>query len=102
MYGMTGKLMAQPGKREEFLAILLQASEKVGRLPGCRMYAVTEDMANDNTIWVMEIWDDKEAHDNALKQDDVRALITQAMPLMDGQPDGAELRIVGGHGVPLP
>lgn len=100
MYGMTGKLTAQTGRRKDFVAILLKAAQMVGEMPGCRMYAVTEDMADDNTIWVMEVWEDKEAHDDSLKREDVRALIAQAMPLIDGKPDGAELRIVGGHGVP--
>ena len=100
MYGMTGKLTTQPGRRKEFVGILLQAAQGVASLPGCRMYAVTEDVSDETTIWVMEIWDNKEAHDDSLKQDDVRALIAQAMPLIDGKPEGAELRIIGGHGIP--
>jgi quinol monooxygenase YgiN len=98
MYGMTGKLTSQPGKREAFVNILLRASKTVRTLPGCRLYAVAEDLSDDTTIWVMEIWDDKESHDESLKDDRVRALIGEAVPLMAGKPEGVELRVVGGMG----
>ncbi len=47
----------------------------------------------------MEIWEDKAAHDASLKDERVRALIQQAMPLMGGAPSGAELKVIGGHGL---
>ena len=99
MYAMAGKLFAQPGKRDEFVEILLRAAQVVGQLPGCRMYAVNEDLADETCIWVIEIWQDKPAHDQSLANERVRALIAQARPLMAGAPQGTELRLVGGHGV---
>ena len=99
MYAMVGKLFAQAGKRELFVEILLRAAEIVGQLPGCRLYAVNEDLADETCIWVMEIWDDKGAHDQSLKDERVRSLIAQARPLMAGVPQGSELKVVGGHGL---
>jgi quinol monooxygenase YgiN len=99
MYAMCGKLIAQPGQRDKFVEILIRASQIVGQLSGCHLYAVNEDLSDEVTVWVMEIWDDKEAHDSSLKDDRVRALIAEAMPLMGGAPSGAELNVVGGHGV---
>jgi quinol monooxygenase YgiN len=99
MYGMTGKLSAQPGKRKAFVNILLKSADIVGSLPGCRLYAVAEDLADETTIWVMEIWDDKESHDESLKNDQIRSLIAEAMPLMAGKPKGVELTVMGGHGI---
>jgi quinol monooxygenase YgiN len=99
MYGMTGKLTAQLGKRDAFVSILLKAAEVVGSLPGCRLYAVAEDISDETTVWVMEIWEDKEAHDASLMDDRVRELISNAMPLMAGKPEGVELMVVGGHGI---
>jgi quinol monooxygenase YgiN len=46
-----------------------------------------------------EVWEDKETHDLSLKDDKVRALISEATPLMAEVPDGAELRVTGGHGI---
>ena len=99
MYAMTGKLIAQTGKRGDVTTILLRAAELVGGLPGCRMYIVCEGSSNENAVWVFETWDDKESHDASLKDERVRALINEARPLMGGAPDGAELRVIGGHGI---
>ena len=99
MYAMCGKLIAKPGQREKMVEILLRAAQTVGQIPSCRLYAVNEDLADDVTIWVMEIWNNKEAHDDSLKNEQVRALIAEAMPLMGGAPSGSELALIGGHGV---
>lgn len=99
MYAMTGKLVAKDGKRSEIVEILKRAGKIVGQLSGCHLYIVNEDLADGSSIWVFEMWDDKDAHDQSLKDDRVRSLIAEAMPLMAGAPDGAELRVVGGHGI---
>jgi hypothetical protein len=35
----------------------------------------------------------------SLKNNQVRALIAEAMPLMNGAPVGTELKVMGGHGI---
>ena len=100
MYGMQGKLTAQPGKRDEFIQILLRAADLVGQLPTCHLYTVSEDLADENGILIVEIWDDKPAHDASLQDPAVRALIGEAMPLMAGAPTSVEFNVVGGHGLP--
>ncbi len=99
MYGLYGKLIAQEGKRAEFVEIMMRAAALVGKFPGCHLYIINEDLADETTIWIYELWDDEEAHDESLKDEQVRALIAEAMPLMGGKPEGAKLRAVGGHGV---
>jgi quinol monooxygenase YgiN len=99
MYGMCGKLVSQPGQRDKFIEILLNAAQVVGQLPGCHLYVINKDLADEVGIWVMEIWDDKDAHDSSLKNEQVRSLIAEAMPLMAGAPDGAALNVVGGYGI---
>lgn len=101
MYAMTGKLSAQPGKREMLASILLRASDMVADMSGCRAYIVMEDAGDESTVWVFEMWDDKEAHDASLRDERVRALINEAMPIMAGAPSGSELRVLGGHGVDM-
>lgn len=99
MYAMTGKLIAQNGKRDELVAILKQAADLVGKLPDCRLYVVCEDLSNETHVWVFETWSDKQTHDASLSDEKVRSLIANARPLLAAAPDGAELRIVGAHGV---
>jgi quinol monooxygenase YgiN len=99
MYAMTGKLAAQPGKRDALVETLIRASEIVSGISGCRAYIVNEDVKDEITVWVFEIWDNKESHDDSLKDERVRSLIAEAMPLIGGAPEGFELRVRGGHGI---
>lgn len=99
-YGLHGKLDAKEGQADKLAQILMQASELVSTAKGCHLYAISKDEAEPNAVWVTEIWDSKEDHDNSLEVDGVRSLIGQAMPLLDGQPQkGQELMILGGAGI---
>ncbi len=101
MFAMTGKLVAQNAKRAELIEILKQAAILVGEIPQCHLYAVHEDFSNDAHVWVYELWDNKQAHDDSLNNEQIRALIMQARPLLAAAPDGAELSVVGGYGVDI-
>jgi quinol monooxygenase YgiN len=101
MYAMTGKLQAQPGKRAVLVAILLRAAKLVSAMRGCHSYIVLEDMQDETCVWVFEMWDDRESHDASLRDEQVRGLIAEAMPILAGAPSGSELRVAGGHGVNL-
>ena len=101
MYAMSGKLIAQDGKRNALVFILKQAATLVGELPECQAYIVCEDLANETNVWIFEIWADKQSHDSSLNDTRVRSLITQAKPLLAAAPDGTELSISGGHGIPI-
>jgi hypothetical protein len=43
MYGLIGKMIAAPGRRDELIAILVGAT---GAMPGCRSYIVARDVAD--------------------------------------------------------
>ena len=99
MYAMTGKLISQKGKRPQLVTILREAAEIVRDISECKMYVVCEDTTNENAVWVFEAWDDQQAHDNSLQSERTRNLISQAKPLLAAAPDGAELTVIGGHGI---
>ncbi|MEG1590465.1 MAG: antibiotic biosynthesis monooxygenase family protein [Chryseobacterium sp.] len=99
-YLLHGKLTAKAGQRNELANILLKASELVSTAKGCKLYAISKDENDTNAVYVTEIWDSKEDHDNSLKVEGVRELIMSAMPILDGQPTkGQELEILGGTGI---
>lgn len=99
-YGLFGKFTAKEGKADELLSILLDASELVSSAKGCHLYIINKDTENKNNIWVNELWDSKEDHDDSLKIEGVKELIMKAIPLIDGQPEkGVELEVVGGAGI---
>jgi len=96
MYGMIGRIKAQPGQRAQLAAILLEGT---GSMPGCLSYIVAEDMADPDTLIVTEAWDSKQSHDDSLKLPAVQAAIAKARPLITGFDRIAEMVPLGGLGL---
>ena len=99
-YGLHGKLKSITGSYEKLTQILIDASKLVSNAKGCRLYLISKDKTDNDSIWVTEVWDSKEDHDNSLNAEGVKALISQAMPLIEGRPEkGQELEVLGGKGI---
>jgi quinol monooxygenase YgiN len=99
-YGLHGKIKSKAGSSEKLAKLLLDASTLATTAKGCRLYFISKEKADPDTIWITEVWDSKEDHDNSLKDGSIRALISQAMPLIEGVPEmGQELEILGGLGI---
>jgi quinol monooxygenase YgiN len=99
-YGLHRKLTASEGNRDTLASILLEATKLVSSAPGCQIYLISTDESDDNSVWVTEVWDSQADHDNSLKDPKVRALITQAVPLLVGNPEkGQTLTVLGGAGI---
>jgi quinol monooxygenase YgiN len=99
-YGLHGKIKASSGNGDQLASILLEASKLVSTAKGCILYFVSIDSNDKDIVWVTEAWDSKEDHDNSLNVEGVRALISRAMPILDGPPQkGQELEILGGKGI---
>lgn len=100
MYLLHGKLTAKAGCSDELADILLEASRLVSTAKGCKLYVIGRDQNDPDSVYVTEIWESKEDHDNSLKADGVRELIMKAMPIIAGAPQkGQELEILGGAGI---
>lgn len=98
-YGRHGSMRAQPGRREEVIGILLNASEVLSS-EGCLVYAVGSDPDEADLIWVTEIWESKEAHAASIELPAVREAIEKAMPMLTGEFTGSEFDVLGGLGLP--
>jgi len=98
MYGLQGKMTAKPGQRDALLALLLESS-RGDRMPGCRLYIVSEVVGEPDAIAITEVWDDQAAHDASLRLESVRALIAKARPIIASMGDSLELRPIGGQGL---
>ena len=98
MCGLHGKLIAKPGQRDALVALLLEAS-RGGRMPGCRLYVVSEVASEAEAISILEVWDDKAAHDASLQLESVRSVIAKGRPLIARMGASVELRPVGGQGL---
>lgn len=96
MYGLIGKATCVAGKRDEFIAILL---EGVGAMPGCLSYVVARDPQEPDAIWITEVWDSKESHAASLQLPAVRAAIAKGRPLIANFGDQTVTEPVGGFGL---
>lgn len=98
MYGLIGKINTKPGHRDALASILLQATEN---MPGCLSYVVAVDPADDNALWVTEVWDSAESHKASLNLPAVKAALQAGRPLISGFGQRYETRPVGGFGTYL-
>ena len=94
-YGLLGQMMAQPGQRAALIAIL---SEGTGAMPGNIAYLIGEDSANADAIWIVELWESKEAHAASLQLPMVQEAIKKGRPLIAGFGTRAEFKPVAKTG----
>lgn len=97
-FGMHVRFTAKPGQGDELESILLEAARGTESDEACRLYLVSRSPENADAVWVTEAWTSREAHDASLEDEQAKALIARAMPLLAGPPDGTELRPAGGKG----
>lgn len=81
MYGLIGKMTATAGQRDALIGILL---EGVSGMPGCLSYVVAKDSADENAIWITEVWDSPESHMASLSLPSVKEAIAKGKPLIAG------------------
>lgn len=93
MYGLIGKMLTAPGKRDEVVRVLIEGT---AQMPGCLSYVVAEDTADDNALWITEVWDTEASHSASLALPQVKAAITQARPLITGFSERFVTRPVAG------
>ena len=96
MFGLIGKMMTVPGQRDAFVDILLQGT---GGMPGCLSYIVAKDPADDNALWITEVWDSKASHEASLSLPSVKEAIGKGRAMIAGFGDRVVTTPVGGVGL---
>lgn len=96
MYGLIGKMIAAPGRRDALTAILL---EGVSGMPGCLSYIVAKDPHDTNALWITEAWDSQASHAASLDLPSVQAAMAKGRPLIAGFGERFETEPAGGHGL---
>jgi quinol monooxygenase YgiN len=96
MYGLIGKMLANPGQRDALLAILLAGT---GAMPGCLSYIIARDPQDADALWITEVWDSQASHAASLALPSVQQAIARARPLIAGFGERFETEPVGGHGL---
>lgn len=96
MYGIIGKMIAQDGKRQDLIDVLLAGASG---MPGSKSYVISKDLSDENAIWITEFWDSRESHAASLKLESVQQAIERGRPMIAGFGERFEVEPVGGQGV---
>lgn len=62
-WGLLGRMIAKPGKRDELIAALRESSRDV---PGKLLYLIQLEQDDPDAFWINEIWESKAAYDACL------------------------------------
>ena len=65
MYGLVVKLTSASGRRAELIEVL--GGENSHNVSGCLSFIVGEDSANEDVLWVTEVWESEASHKASLK-----------------------------------
>jgi quinol monooxygenase YgiN len=96
MYGLIGKMIAIPGQRDTLISIMLDGSSK---MPGCLSYVIAKDPTDMDALWITEVWENQESHQESLHLASVRQAITLGRPLIANFDEHYETVPVGGLGI---
>jgi quinol monooxygenase YgiN len=99
MYGLIGKFTAVPGQRDALIAILLENASEEQPMPGCLSYIVARDPADEDAIWITEVWDSEASHKASLSLPAVQQAIARGRPLIAAFGEHIVVEPVGGHGL---
>jgi quinol monooxygenase YgiN len=98
-FGLYNKIPTQPGKRDEFVELLLEAAAAMQQLPGCDLYLVNVSASEPDVVWVTEVWESAEAHQTSLSLESAKAAIERGIPLIAGPIESIKLVPMGGKGL---
>lgn len=99
MFGLIGKMTAVAGQRDALAAILMEGT---GSMPGCLSYIIAADPADDDSLWITEVWDSRASHEASLSLPQVQAAIAKGRPLIAGFGERVETTPLGGYGLQQP
>jgi quinol monooxygenase YgiN len=99
-HGLFGSLTTHPGKRDELVAILLEAARLQGAMEGCELYVVHTSESDPNKVFVSEVWRTKADHEKSMQSEQVLGLIKRGRPLIATMgPERFDTTPVGGKGL---
>jgi quinol monooxygenase YgiN len=93
MYGLVARLTAARGRRAELAEILARCAPE---MPGCISYVIAEDLADENNLWITEVWDHEQSHSAAVKMAVVQKAVEDARPMVAGFEKVATTRPIRG------
>lgn len=93
-YATIGTMGVKPGERDTVIEIMTRHNAAL-RDAGCLVYEVGGRDDDPDTVYVAEVWESEEAHAASLELDEVKAVISDAMPHLTGDFGGYDFAIAG-------
>ena len=100
MFSVYGRMTALPGRRDELITLLVDGFRAGDDDSGLVAYTINTAFDDQDSIWLTQLWIDKEAHDATTHSEPVAALTRRVPPLLAGQPQGCYGHAVQVHGIP--
>ena len=93
-FANAGSLGVVAGRRDELVAHLTRRNDAL-RESGCLAYEVGVDDDDPDKVFVVELWESREAHRASLSLPEVQASIAAARPLLTGEFGGFRFTVSG-------
>ncbi|WP_345627194.1 putative quinol monooxygenase [Rugosimonospora acidiphila] len=102
----VGRLMtmrARPGRGGELAGVLVEVAGGLRGFPGCEVYLISQDRADADVVYVVEVWSDEAAVAAALSaagaSPEGKARMTEVLAMVDGAPSRVDFVPLGGVGL---
>jgi quinol monooxygenase YgiN len=99
MFGVCGRMTAQPGRRDEVVDLIRESVRAGGDASGLVAYSVIATLEEPDTIWVTELWTDKTAHDTMTRTEPVRTVTQKIVALLAEPPTGSYGHVLHASGL---
>ncbi len=99
MYGLIVKLTSVAGRRDDLIAQMGGADSHT--IAGCLSFIVAADAADENVVWITEVWESQASHEASLKLPPVHAGLVEAENLIAQYEKIATTEPVQGSSHPL-
>jgi len=85
-YLVHGVFKAKSGSGEELAKVMMEAGDLAKTLNGCILYAIGKKEADPDCIYVSELWEKKEDHENCILHPTMRSIVMEIQSIIDGHP----------------
>lgn len=95
-YVLINKMTTKPGKRQEVIAIMLEAGISFNDNSACLLYLVSGSKDDPNAIWVQDVWTNQADHEAAMQTETMMRYIKKTIPLLEDMPEQFQVVPAGG------
>ncbi len=96
---VIARIPLKPGTKGELLAAFTPMLDQVNNEAGTEIYILSEDPADDNVVWVFELYSDSDALAAHSSSDAMAALLGVVGGLVEGEPGFHILNPIAGKGL---